>query len=539
MSATIECEEPFESANPSDVPAATAASASDSGHATKKHMRGSSLLLVGRGLATLINFAVQVLVVRYLSVAEFGAFAFSVATVAMLAKFAELGLGKGLGRYTAMYHEQRDYSRMFGSLILGLFTVIGVGTAMALGVYAFQGVLGERLVSGPVTMNVLLILVLVTPLQALEDVLEKTFAVFSRARALFFRRHLVGPLLKLLAVLSLAVFPNNVYVLATAYLVASAIGVTISLVLLMRILRQQDLISHFHWQEIRIPTREVFGFSIPLISSDVAFLFRVSLVVFLLEIFFGSAAVAAFRAVFPVARMNMLVFDSFKTLFLPWASRLFARGDRAGLSELYWRNATWLAVLSFPIVLATIPFCSTTTTLLFGDRYAASAPILAILSIGCFMQVVFGFGALTLRVVGHVRPLVVIDAATAVAALGLALLLIPRFGAVGGAISASSTLILQNVLYQLVLSKDKTVRIVDEGFARIMSMIVLSTAVLFLFQVAVQPNVFVVALTIAIAAITVVGLNLRQLQVAATFPELCRLPIAKHLMGASRPKGVS
>ena len=44
--------------------------------ATRKQIRGSTLLLTGRCVALLINLAVQVIAVRYLAKETFGAFAF-------------------------------------------------------------------------------------------------------------------------------------------------------------------------------------------------------------------------------------------------------------------------------------------------------------------------------------------------------------------------------------------------------------------------------------------------------------------------------
>src|SRR4051794_14892924 len=43
----------------------------------KRHVRGSSLLLIGRGLTLLITTATQVVIVRYLSKADYGAFAYA------------------------------------------------------------------------------------------------------------------------------------------------------------------------------------------------------------------------------------------------------------------------------------------------------------------------------------------------------------------------------------------------------------------------------------------------------------------------------
>ena len=69
-------------------------------------------------------------------------------------------------------------------------------------------------------------------------------------------------------------------------------------------------------------------------------------------------------------------------LFTPLAARLFARGDRAGIRELYWRTAAWMAVFSFPVFALTFVCAHELTVALFGERYASSAPVLALLALG-------------------------------------------------------------------------------------------------------------------------------------------------------------
>ena len=64
-----------------------------------RHIRGSAIVLLGRGLALLINFLGQVLVVRYLSKADFGAFAFATSMVAGVSTLLVLGLDKSLARW--------------------------------------------------------------------------------------------------------------------------------------------------------------------------------------------------------------------------------------------------------------------------------------------------------------------------------------------------------------------------------------------------------------------------------------------------------
>ena len=71
--------------------------------------------------------------------------------------------------------------------------------------------------------------------------------------------------------------------------------------------------------------------------------------VLMLQAFGSTTDVADYRVVQPAAKLNLLVMTSFSLLFTPQAARFFARGDKAGINNLYWRTAAWTAVFSFPV----------------------------------------------------------------------------------------------------------------------------------------------------------------------------------------------
>ena len=58
---------------------------------TKKLIRGSSLLTVGRVIAMVLNFIVQVITVRCLMKADYGAFAYGLSIASMGASVAVFG----------------------------------------------------------------------------------------------------------------------------------------------------------------------------------------------------------------------------------------------------------------------------------------------------------------------------------------------------------------------------------------------------------------------------------------------------------------
>src|SRR5690554_4685934 len=79
---------------------------------TRKHIRGSSLLLLGRIIAMGLNFGVQIVTVRYLAKSDYGALAFALSVVSMATSGVLLGLDKSVARFVPIYQEQRDYNRM-------------------------------------------------------------------------------------------------------------------------------------------------------------------------------------------------------------------------------------------------------------------------------------------------------------------------------------------------------------------------------------------------------------------------------------------
>jgi O-antigen/teichoic acid export membrane protein len=76
--------------------------------ATRRQIRGSALLLTGRVLSLGINFAVRVLVVRYLSKEAYGAFAYAISIAVFGQTIVTFGLDRAVTRFVPMYDERQD-----------------------------------------------------------------------------------------------------------------------------------------------------------------------------------------------------------------------------------------------------------------------------------------------------------------------------------------------------------------------------------------------------------------------------------------------
>jgi O-antigen/teichoic acid export membrane protein len=500
---------------------------------THKHIRGSTVLFAGRLLSLALNLATQVLIVRLLTKADYGAFAYALAFGPAVRTIISVGHQEVLTRFLALYEERRAYDKLFGTILMKLLTIVSAGIFFFILAFALRGFLAGNAIDDPQAIGLLLVLIWLAPFEAIEYVFEAIFAVFSRPRAIFFRKYLLTPGTRFVFVVVLLAVGGSAMAVAIGYVLAAVVGTIAYTAMAVQFFRRQGLLDHFDRHSIQMPFREVLGFSVPMLSSDLVFISMTTFSVILLGRFAGALDVADYRAIFPVARLNTLVFTTFGLLFTPLAARMFARHDRAGMSNAYWHTAVWLAVFSFPILALTGPMAEATTVLLFGQRYHGAAILLAVLSGGFYFNAALGYNTLTLMTHGELRYVTKVNIAAAIVNIALSVVAIPRYGAVGVAVANTVTLVVQNVLNQLGLGRRIGVPLFEWRYVRPYAVITVAVAALGAIQLGLHPAPVVGVACAGLATVAVFALNRDVLEIEATFPELMRVPGVRRLVASA------
>lgn len=485
------------------------------------------MLLAGRLVAISLDLVAQVLVVRYLTKDDFGAFAFALAAVSIASSFTALGLDKAVARFVPIYEEQGQHGKVIGSLVLGGATMLIVGGTLIALLHAAHALGAEFDEPGT---GVLLILVLLVPIQAIQPLFTALFAAFGNSRAIFVRSYVLAPITQLAIVGGVIFADGDLNMLAIGWVAAGAIGVAVSVPIAFRMLRRRGYLERNLLRDAPLPAREVYAFSVPLMSSDLVLILRGSLVPLLLAALASTTEVAEFRAVFPHARINLIVLQSFTFLFLPHAARLFSRGDGAGLQEMYWQSSAWVALMTFPIFAATFALAPAVVDFLYGPRYADSALIMAMLAVGFFVYATLGFSGLTLRAAGRVRFVFTVDISTGLLSVAAYLAVIPTLGATGAAAVTAGTLVAQASLYQLGARRSMSISVFNRQYAYVYGSVALGAGALLAFQLILSPPLWL-GLALAVGtSLLLVRLHRDTLEVVSAFPELARVPLLRRLL---------
>ena len=511
------------------IPSSGTKSEKSANQATKKHLRGSTLLLAGRLIAMGTNFAVQVLIVRYLSKSDYGAFAYAMSLISLGSSLVVFGLDKTVTRYLPIYQERGERAKTAGTILMVVAAILGFGLLLAVLVFLLQGWLSPTLIDDPEAVKLLVLSVLLVPVQALGSLLVGLLAIFAKPSAIFFRRHVVGPGLKLLVVLLLMLLGYDVYFLAVGYVAAGVLGLVLYSGILVRDLHHQGMGKYFNLRVAIFPVKEIFGFTVPLFTTNMVYVLRSQLVIILLGYYQTTREVASYRAVQPVADLNTMVIQSFGLLFMPTIARLFAKEEHDGINDIYWQTAIWITIITFPVFLATFSLAEPFTVFLFGKKYAQSGLIMALLALGYYFNAALGFNADTLRVYGRIRYTLTIDFVSMLISVALSFILVPQYGAVGAAIATCGTLVLYNILNQLGLRFATRINFFQLRYFTVYLSVVLGAIVLFLFQRLVSNSIYLDLALAALISLIVLVVNRSFLQIEHTFPELLRFPVVRFL----------
>lgn len=502
-------------------------------NSSRDQIRGSSLLLLGRFLSIGINMGSQVLLVRYLTKADFGTFAYALSVVAFFLPISNLGLKRAISRFVPIYHEKGQDRELLGTLILALAAVTVASAVIILLFLSFPDLISDLSHENTRALGLVAILIFMVPLDGFDQILVHLFASFGKPGAIFFRKNVLGPGIKTLVIVLLVVFEYDIIFLAYGYLLGSFLGLVLYLWVLLDLFKSEGLLIRFWQKGFVMPFREVFSFTIPALTSDIQLVAANALAVLILGYFHDPSQVANFRAVLPVAKMNTVVLENLGMLFTPMVARYFARNDLKLINDFYWETAAWTAVLAYPIFAVTFSMADPLTVFLFGSKYSGAGKILAAISFGYFFSSSLGHNSSTLKALAKMRYVVFVNLFCTLLGVVLNLLLIPRWGAFGAALALMATVVVHNCLNQAGLFWVAGLTAVDRKFLSTYAIILGTAAALMLLQFSFSFSI-VPAFVLATASSFVVLFSARRLlDIGNAFPELLKIPLLAKLLNSN------
>jgi O-antigen/teichoic acid export membrane protein len=437
----------------------------------RKTMRSFTSFFQGRPLRVASAFAAQiagaglaflfsVMLARLVGVAGVGLYFLAITIVDIGATISRLGLESASLRFASIAYSQGDRGGLAALYRKSTSLAFGAGIAIALPVWLIASNLSLGGEKAPEFRAELPLLVFaVAPVALLVVQAEFLKAVGATATGTF-SQAVVPPLLLLAGSIVLWFLgAGTVHAVFLTYVVVAVASMILA-------------IAMWHW---RLPgiwrERGLFDMSLLLRTSMPLLLVNsMNLVlgwtdVLVLGMWRDAAEVGVYGIALRIALLTAFVLSAINVVVAPQFAALHAEGNAAALKRLAQQSAFWTLVAAAPAILVLL-LVPDLILQIFGPQFKEGAGPLRILALGQFVNVATGSVGVLLVMTGHEKLMRNIVAASAALNLLGNLALVPRYGAMGAAVSTGLSLAFMNIISWLMVRKKLHINVLDYAALR-------------------------------------------------------------------------
>lgn len=400
------------------------------------------LKVAGSGLA----FAFNVAVARLLGADGAGLYFLALAVTTIGSVIGRVGLDNALLRFIATRAAHQDWAGVKGVHALGMRVAIVASSVVTLIIFVAAPwmaitIFNKQELAEPLRWMSLSIL----PLAILELQAESLKGL-KHIRDAMVLQGIGVPLISLLLIVPLASFYGALGV-SIAYMFACMLIAFLGIWMWFRAINRNT--THAE----SFPFRELWSSCKPLFL--VLLIHRAILPwapLFLLGIWASSEEVGIFGAASRVAMLVSFLLATLNNVSAPKFAELYAKQEFEMLGQIARNTALIITVLATPILLGFI-IGGHWVMKMFGSGFEQGALVLAILSIGQFVNAFTGSVGYLLMMSGNEAKLKNLTIWTTLFMLMAAVVLIPYWGAVGAALAGSLALIVGNIWSVIMVKK--------------------------------------------------------------------------------------
>lgn len=399
-------------------------------------LHGAGVSIAVRIAGVALSYAANVLLSRTLGLTAYGEYTIALSWALVLTLPAKAGFDISALRYSSVYFEREDFSALRGFVRFASLTVIVI--ALLIGGLILAA--GDHLMPvSPSTRIWAAAMVLPLALLAFYSVILRTLRRILSSQVY---EQMLRPALVIAGIAAAAVAGIRLTASSAMALTAAAVALALIAILIAmrRALRPQAAHAprYDEW-------RQWLAVSAPMLMLGVVQELMNQVDIILLGQLSGPRDAALFAASWRLASLVPFALVGLATMAGPLIASAYQRGS---IAELH-RISRMVARGGFAFALASaagLYFLGRPLLSLFGREFVAAQDVLAVLLLGGIVNAFTGVVAYFVTLTGRERQGLAIFAGALALSIGLNLLLIPRYGAVGAAIASSSATIAWNLV---------------------------------------------------------------------------------------------
>lgn len=413
--------------------------------------RSGSVNIFASGVAAIANFVLVVLITQLWTIQTAGLI-FAISSIFLICvALSQLGVHKGLVRFlawnVALEREDRNRKIVIWGVLVTVLTSTMVLAAGIIFASPLASVLSSSGETGEIT-SMVRIFAIAVPIATAYEITLAISRGYGLMRPTILIERLIRPVLQVVLVALAGMLSASAGWLAGVWVAPYAVGLGVALFCLPKRhgASAPDPALESGTTGRTSDIREFWKFTIP---RGLARLAQVGLQradVAIVTILAGPGAGAIYTAATRFLVIGQLAVTAIDQVSEPQLARLLAKRDIAAVKVVARQLTLWIVTLVWPVYFMIIAYAEYLLVSIFGPEYASGALVLQILAVAMLLATAMGPGDVILIMAGHSSLSLLNMVGALVIDVVLCVLLIPRLGILGAAISWAVAIILRNLL---------------------------------------------------------------------------------------------
>lgn len=415
---------------------------------TKQVLRGSIYFFIGSVIAAFIAYLTKLVLVRNLSVEDYGLF-FAVFTLVLIfSVFRKLGYTHSMPRFIAEYNI-KNKKREIKSVISGAFLVQLIFAGLIIiGFWFISDYLAINYFNDPRAGLLLKILTFYLPLSVFYINFRSIFQGLKKNKY-FSLGEPANNLFVFICVLTGIYFGLGIYAPVVGYLGSFVI---FSFVFLRPVLKSFRYFKHKHKDFFSV-NKKLFLFGLPLVITSAGALIITYFDTLMLTYFDTLSVVGVYNIIYPTALLVVMIGSSIGSILMPIITELWSLRKKKEIKNALRIINKYLLIFCLPVIIVLMFFSRQLVRIFFGKEYLIGVSAFNILLIGALFKIFAAINIQTIIAFKEPNKIMMVFTSGAMLNVVLNFILIPKYSLNGAAVATALSFLLMLLISIFYVNK--------------------------------------------------------------------------------------
>lgn len=408
-------------------------------------VKSSFIVFIGLFLSKILTYVYRIIIARQFGPEVYGLFSLAVMVIGWFVAFSSFGLSNGLIRFIPIYRGKKEFNKikylfkisttiLFFSSLIAAFILFFSADFISIKFFHDSGLI--------IFLKIFSFLI---PLWIFSDFLISILRAYEEISWYSFIFNILQNAVKVLTLALLVFLGFNSNSVIFSYLLGF-----LSMFLVAYFVCKYKISEIFGKyklkKQIKLKIKKEFiSYSWPIMFTSIIGSVFYWIDSFSIGYFKTALEVGLYNAALPIALLMSFAPELFMQLFFPLINKEFSRKNWETIKQLSQQVGKWIFIINLPIFLIILLFPGAIINLLFGSTYLIAENALRILAIGFFISSLFNISGNLIGMVGKSKIMLINIIITSLINIILNIILVPRYGINGAAISTTIVWILLSI----------------------------------------------------------------------------------------------